>query len=327
MKPWRVLLQVVLSIIILLLLINDADKNNIIIALQQSDVTWLLAALFLKTITLFIHEYRLWLALNPPRPSIKKTMQIGFASGAINLVFPGRAGDIAAIALLQKLCNLRAGVAAYAVGMAAFFEAAIFGLSMLGMLLIHATEWKQLMGENVHQQTFQVVTLFTFGGIFITIVIAMIGSRLAPPENNSPSFSAKKFIVDAIQQTGKGLSKPSYIFVNIIVACIEVWAMIAAFALAFYALGIDVPTPWTISGLILGMSALASIVLPPTYGAGTAAAAVFVLGLFGVEQELAIAYSALWWIISQIPATIVGLPCVFLLRKEKSQSQITNHIS
>jgi uncharacterized protein (TIRG00374 family) len=317
-KNWRITFQIILSVAILLLLINDAESTNILIALQQSDLIWLVAALIVKTITLFIHEYRLWLALNPPRPSIKKTMQIGFASGAINLVFPGRAGDIAAVALLQKICNLRAGVAAYAVGMASFFEAAIFGLSMIGMLLIHATEWKQLMGENLHQQTFQLVTLFTFGGIFLTIVIAVIGTRLRPNQTASPTFSPKVFLIDAFQQTGHGLSKPSYILINIIVACVEVWAMIASFALAFYALGIEVPTPWTISGLILGLSAIASIVLPPTYGAGTAAAAVFVLGLFGVEQELALAYSALWWTISQIPATMIGLPCVFLLRKEKS---------
>ena len=319
MKHWRLAIQIILSIAILILLIQDADVGNIFSALEQSNWSWLFLALLLKTIALFIHEYRLWLALNPPRPDIRKTMQIGFASGAINLVFPGRAGDIAAIALLQKLCNLRSGVATYAVGMAAFFEAAIFGLSLLAMLIIHAPEWKSILEESLYQHTFQSVTLLTFGGIAIAIIAAIIGNRLQDSEaEEEGSFSPKVMLIDAFQQTGKGLSKPSYIIINIIVAFVEVWLMIASFALAFWALGIDVATPWTISGLILGFSAIAAIVLPPSVGAGTAAAAVFVLGLFGIESSLAIAYTALWWLISQVPAAILGLPCVFLLRKESS---------
>ena len=232
--------------------------------------------------------------------------------------------DIAAIALLQKLCHLRSGVATYAVGMAAFFEAAIFGLSMLGMLIINAAEWKLVLKETLYLHTFQSVTLLTFGGIAFAIAAAIIGRRLRPPEEEENAFSPKQLLHDAFLQTGQGLSKPSYIIINIIVAFIEVWLMIASFALAFWALDINISTPWTISGLILGLSAVAAIVLPPSVGAGTAAAAVFVLGLFGIEQELAIAYTALWWLISQIPATILGLPCVFLLRKETNTDKQTH---
>ena len=80
--------------------------------------------------------------------------------------------------------------------------------------------------------------------------------------------------------------------------------MIAAFALASSALGLDLPAPWMMSGIVLGLSALSSLVLPPTYGAGPAAAAVFVFGLFGVPAADALAYSSLWWVISQIPAAL-----------------------
>jgi len=315
----RLAVQIIVSISILLLLVHDANKDNIFSALQQSELRWLLLALVVKGITLLIHEFRLWLALNPPRPSIKTTMQIGFASGALNLVFPGRAGDIAAIALLQKLCNLRPSKATYAVGISAFFEAAVFGLSMVGMLLIHTKEWKIILGENLHSQTFQWMTLLTFGGIAIATIAAIIGNRLQQSEEPTGYFSPKQLLFDTFRQTGEGLSKPKYVILNIVVAFVEVWAMIASFSLAFWALGIDISSPWTISGLILGFSAIAGIVLPPTYGAGTAAAAVFVLALFGIEQSLAIAYTALYWLISQVPAAILGLPCLFLLRKEKTE--------
>ena len=91
--------------------------------------------------------------------------------------------------------------------------------------------------------------------------------------------------------------------------------MIASFALGFWALGIDLSNPWTIAGLILGFSALASIVLPPTYGAGTTAAAIFVLGMMGISEEQAIAYSVVWWLISQLPAMALGIPSLWVLRK------------
>ena len=90
-------------------------------------------------------------------------MEVGFASGAMNLVFPARAGDIAAVALLRRRCKLSSGVAAYAIGMASFFEAAVFGLMMLGILAWNSTQWKLLLGENLHAQAFQSVTLLTLG--------------------------------------------------------------------------------------------------------------------------------------------------------------------
>ena len=314
MKKWQFAAQITISVLIVFLLLSDADLSSIGSALRQSQWIWLGGALILKMLSLLLHEYRLWLALTAPRPKLTLTMQIGFASGALNLVLPARAGDIAAIALLKKMCNLRSGIAAYAVGMAAFFEAAMFGLSMLIVLLLHAPEWKEKLGETLHAQTFQWITLFTFGGIAIAILTAIIGIRLRPQEDQVEGFSPKQMLLDAIQQTGRGFRQPLYITLNILAASIEVWMMVASFAMALIALGIAIPNPWAISGLILGFSALASIVLPPTYGAGTTAACVFVLGLFGIDQSLALAYSALWWLVSQVPATILGLPCLIALR-------------
>ena len=46
----------------------------------------------------------------------------------------------------------------------------------------------------------------------------------------------------------------------------------------------------------------------PTYGAGPAAASVFVLSLFGVPQATALAFAALWWLISQVPCALIGVP-------------------
>ena len=99
--------------------------------------------------------------------------------------------------------------------------------------------------------------------------------------------------------------------------------MIASFAMGFEMIGLEsssiVLTPmltWSLSGLVLGLSAIASIVFPQTYGAGSAAASVFILGFFGFDQTQALGFAGIWWIISQVPAVILGLPsCGYLERK------------
>ena len=68
---------------------------------------------------------------------------------------------------------------------------------------------------------------------------------------------------------------------------------------------------WSSSGLILGISAVSAIVLPPTY-VRSAAASIFILGLFGFDETNALAFSGIWWLISQVPTVILGLPSLWL---------------
>ena len=92
-------------------------------------------------------------------------------------------------------------------------------------------------------------------------------------------------------------------------AAVDVLATVGAFALLLPAVGLDVPSFLAASG-VLAVSALASIVLPPTYGAGPAAAGVAVLAAFGVDAAGALAFAAGYWVVSQAPAAVLGLPCL-----------------
>ena len=53
------------------------------------------------------------------------------------------------------------------------------------------------------------------------------------------------------------------------------------------------------------------MLLPPSYGAGPAAAAVFVLSAFGLSNDEALAYSVGWWMTAQLPAVALGLPAFY----------------
>lgn len=316
MKYWKTLLPLFLSSLVFYLFFRDVNQAELKTIFSSLDRGWLVSALLLKTISLCIHEYRLWYAIHEPRPNIIQTMQVGFSNALLNLIFPWRAGDIIAIAMLKKICALRVGVATFAIGMVSFFEAAIFGVLMMFMMIWQAPLWISLIGEQKHLEGFQAVTGMTLLGIGIFVIGAMIGRRyLSQAPEPEEHFAPIPWLKDSLKQTARGIQSPRYLLLNSAVSFIEVWLMIAAFALGFYALGIELVTPWTTAGLILGFSALASIILPPTYGAGTAAAAIFVLGMMGVSEEQAIGYSAVWWLISQVPAMLLGIPALWILRK------------
>ena len=317
------MLSIILSAAVLYVFIQDANTQDLWTILYNVNTTWLFWALVIKSISLTIHEYRLWLGFGQLRPPIQQTMQIGFASALLNILFPGRAGDIAAIAMLHKKCAVPVGTATFAVGMVGFFEGAIFGLMMVLVLLMNAPMWIHFLGEETHLQSLQTISGLTLLGICIVVVAAIIGRRFTenPPENVE-EFSPLIWIKDAFGQTQSNLTNIRYILLNSIASIAGVGLMIASFAMGFEMLGLESSmvalTPlltWSLSGLVLGLSAIASIVFPQTYGAGSAAASVFILGFFGFDQTEALGFASIWWIISQVPAVILGLPSLWLLRK------------
>ena len=320
------MLSIALSIAVIVVFLQDANLHELWTLLSSIDQSWLVAALVVKSISLTIHEYRLWLGFGQKRPPIQQTIQIGFASALLNILFPGRAGDIAAIAMLHKKCDVPVGTATFAVGMVGFFEGAIFGLMMMTVLLLNAPMWIQYLGEEYHLQSLQTISGLTLIGIGLVIVAALIGRRIiGEPVETEGEFSPITWIKDAFNQTGSNLTNIRYILLNSLASIAEVWLMIASFAMGFEMIGLESSaidlTPmltWSLSGLVLGLSAVASIVFPQTYGAGSAAASIFILGLFGFDQTQALGFASVWWLISQVPAVMLGLPSLWLLGRKGS---------
>ncbi len=323
-KHWTSVLSILLSVAVLYAFLQDADQQGLWNLFATLRWDWLLAALLIKSLSLSIHEYRLWLGFTKPRPPIQTTMQIGFASALLNILFPGRAGDVAAIAMLNKKCGVPIGIATFAVGMVGFFEGAVFGLMMLAVLVFNAPMWIQYLGTDLHLQSLQTISGLTLLGIGIVVVATIIGQRFfTEPEELTDDFSPLSWLRDAFNQTGQAIGNRQYILFNTLASIAEVWLMIAAFAIGFPMLDLQAElitlTPllaWSLSGLVLGISAIASIVLPPTYGAGSAAASVFILGLFGFDETQALGFASVWWLISQVPTVLLGLPSLWLVGKK-----------
>jgi uncharacterized membrane protein YbhN (UPF0104 family) len=304
-------LQLAASILVLGLLARDVDMDGLAAIRDRLSPGWLGLAVGLKLFTLFLHEQRLWLAFNRPRPPLGKVLAIGFAAGALNLVLPGRAGDVAAVALLRRECRVTVGAATAAVGIASFLEFAVFGVLLLGVLALGAGRWELVIGAEAHGRAMQWVTVATLAGIGAAAIATVIGRRLLSKDEAvepAPRRGLREFLGETLRQASQSFSTPGALLMNTGLAVVQVVGMVGAFALAFPAIGLDIPLPLLAAAGVLAISSVASVVLPPGYGASPAAASVLVLAAFGATQADALAYAAAWWVISQLPATAIGVP-------------------
>jgi hypothetical protein len=73
------------------------------------------------------------------------------------------------------------------------------------------------------------------------------------------------------------------------------------------ALEIPTPSAWLAGTGVMAISSLAGILLPPSYGAGPAAASVFVLGAMGVSAESSMAFATLLWVNASVLPVALGL--------------------
>jgi uncharacterized membrane protein YbhN (UPF0104 family) len=315
---WRIA-QVLVSVVVLVLLFRDVDRDAVGSLWPRIEWRWLGAALLTKSTTLALHELRLWVSLNPPRPSLLRVMAIGFASGVLNLVLPGRAGDLAAIGMLVRECRVRPGAAAAAVGVVAFLEAAMFGLTLVVVLALGADRWQTVVGPEKWMQAMSGVSGLTLLGVAVAVAAVILTRRFRGDDRPPPGPGPLQMIRDAIVQATDNLAAPLTLALNTGLALLQVVGMVAAFAMLFPAVGLDLPLPALAASGVLAISSLASVLLPPSYGAGPAAAAVFVLGAFGLSADEALAYSVGWWLVSQVPAVVLGVPA-FYGRGERSES-------
>ena len=305
--------QIAISMVLLGWMLHNAQSKQVWSHLEQLSLFWLVVALALKSISLLLRELRLWLALPSPRPPLLPIMNIGLFTGALHTFLPARGGDIVAIALLVKSSSLSTAKAAFAVAISALFEALVFGILVLLGLYWHKDLF---VNPEFLSNAVQWVSTSTVLGVTVFLVLGAIGKRyFTEPETDSlPPI--QHILSELFHLTGKSITNMMYLIINVLITFLDVWLMIVAFALGFEVLGIDLEATWTISALILGCSAMLAFLLPPSYGAGPAAAAIFVLSLFGIDESSAVAYSAIWWILSQIPALIFGVPALFFIRRK-----------
>lgn len=273
---------------------------------------WLALALGVKCVSAVLHELRVHQAFEAPRPPLGAVLRVGFAAGALNLVLPARGGDVAAVPLLVQHADARPAAAAAAVGLGSFFEAVAFAVCLLGAAGSAAPALRAAGGDPsgaLHLATW---------GLLGAVAVAAVLVRLRP-QGKAPAAAGsglRGLLRGAAQDAGAVLAQPALLAWHAALSAAQVGTMILAFALCFPAVGLVVAAPVGAASLVLLGSAFASVVLPPGYGAGPAAAAVAALAPFGVGPADALVWAAAYWVVSQVPAVVLGLPAWWSLRAQ-----------
>jgi hypothetical protein len=308
----RVGLQLGLSALILWLLLRDVELDAVRSTLAAGSMGWLLAAFAVKAMGLLFHEYRLWLALPKPRPATRHVISLGLAAGVLNLALPARAGDLAAIAFMDRECKVPVPVGTAAVGVTSFLEAALFAFFLLGVFGMGAAHWADLFGEGTRIDAMLWIACGVGSGVLVLAIMAILGRRWADAElAENPLFM---LIQRTVIETSAILRDARYVGTQTAAAVVQVVLVVTAFTLAMPASGAAVSDPLMASALVLGISSLAAFVLPPTMAAGPAAASILVLPMFGVNEAGAMAYAGTYWLVAHTPAMIMGLPALWARR-------------
>ncbi len=301
--------QLVASVVVIALLVHDAEWAEVRQAVSQAHLGWLALAALVKMVGLTLHEVRLWTSLVAAgeRRPLGHVVAIGYVSGLLNTVLPVRGGDLLAIGLLKKELKVPVPAAVAAVGMTSFLEAALFGLFLLGVALLGASRWEELLGTAMARQATGTLTLITVGAVFGGVALVLLARRLRTPADEDPRPGPLTFVRETITRTGDGLSAAGPLALNVGLATVQVGVVVFSFWAILPALQLDVPFSVLAICGVIGVGSFASVLLPPTFGAGTAATSIFVLGFFGVSEPDALAFTALTWVSNTAPPLICGL--------------------
>ena len=308
---WIACLQLFLSILLLVLFVSSLQHDDIIHTLSQSSISWLVVALLLKSLSLLLREVRLWLALPLPRPRFIPTMNIGLFTGALHTFLPLRGGDLLSIGLLHKNLNIPIPKASFAVGLCAFLEMLVFGV--IAVLTLISTQHLWFEVQTLYQQILSWMSVATGIGVFIFILAILIAKFATPPEEEQPSL-IQSILPEMIRLLQSSVASRTYILSNVALTIVDVLVMLLSFSCIFYCLNISCSLPFTVSTLILGVSAVAAFALPPSYGAGPAASAILIFSLLQLPEENALAYAAIWWVLSQVPSLLFGIPALWFMK-------------
>lgn len=310
-KRQTVFLQILVSFIAIYICFHDVEKKQILNIFSKISIPLLVCSLILKTIGLIFRETRLWLILEKPRPSFEKTMYIGLASGMLHTFLPLRGADVISIGMLKQYCAVDISRASVAVALSSFFEMLVFGFFLITILFFQPF-WYEKLGVEIFQRSIFSTTSLLIAGIFIVSAFAFRGKTTSPSsEQTSP---LKTFMRDVCLHTHKAVAI-KHLLTQIGVSVLEIMLMIVSFVMGLMALSININAPIGVVSIIMALSAISAIALPPSYGAGPAAVITFVLQLFGCSTEESFAYSGVWWILSQLPTICTGIPSYWLLTK------------
>ncbi|MCB9777269.1 MAG: flippase-like domain-containing protein [Alphaproteobacteria bacterium] len=273
-------------------------------ALSTVSVPWFVGGLLLNTVAAGLHEGRTWLSLPRPRPRILPVLDACFAGGLINLFVPMRGGDVATVVLLRRSLGVSLPVGAAAIGLCNLLEMLVFALGLPVLVVVGLEPLGRLLGETTVLRVSLGVAGVAVAAAAGTAGAVVAGRWMAARPG---VFGRAGGVVAAVLGTIAGaLSTPRDVLGHGALAALQVVLLYLGFMAAMLSVGIGGPELPLMTASLVAASALASLLVPSSWGVGLAGAAGAVFDAFGLPPELALSCAAVHWLTGHVPAAALG---------------------
>jgi len=294
------------------LFLRQADLGEVWKALRSADPFWILVALAAILLTTLPRAWR-WRQLLSPlgtvdlRPLVDCTLM----GWTVSVVLPGRLGEIVRPVLLARRTTIRASAAIGSVVLERVFDAVAVVLYVAIYLAIFPPP-PRLEGDAVavYEAIRLVGTLGTvgiaFGGV-VAVVASRHAALLARCEALAESWlPARVSSVGASFLEGMSGLRSPWLVVRILASSMLLWGVIhMMYVVLFWAFGIDLPAYAAIP-LVTLLVAGVIVPTPAAVGAFHKAAQIGLVTLFGVDNDVAIAFAIVSHTIGFLPLAALG---------------------
>ena len=311
---WRGLLGVVISIALLWWTLRGESFSEIWSVLRESNLALFVLSAAIATTTFPLRAWRWRYILEPtagtlPFGPLWRATAIGMM---VNNVSPARAGELArAFVLARETGRVRFTAALASLVVDRVFDAIVVLLLLLIVVLMPAFPEGAMIGKMPVDRVLLLSTGVAIAALLVLIFFAMYPEKLVRIWEMMLGHRAPRLMArgrDILNAFGTGLSvlkDPRRSLLVFLLALIGWLVNCASFWIAFRAVGIEAP----FSAALFLQSLLAMAVAIPSapgfFGLFEAGAKV-ALGVYLVDDTLAVSYALGYHLLSFIPITLIG---------------------
>ncbi|MBN2798669.1 MAG: flippase-like domain-containing protein [Deltaproteobacteria bacterium] len=328
---WRMVLAVSLTLVLLAWFVSGLDGDALLAELSRASWSWLALASVAMLTEWFLRGVRWYVVLHAVHPEVmvRDLVSATFVGAALNTLLPLRGGDVARPGVVYRRSGVPFATALSSSLVERFFDLfGMVGVVVLTLVLVPTQEPGGLLGTL--QSWGYLFAALSVGGLVVAGVLANgLGHRPAKAIIERLPRRARPGAREAFERTVSGLSvvrRPTH-FAEVVVLTGLVWlATLASLVMTFWAVGVNLPMA---GALFVQAALLIAIALPQAPGFLGVFQVVMeqTTTLWGASEGQAQALALMYWVVSYVPVTVIGLIAVWregldLLRPRKVMSGI-----
>lgn len=302
-----------LAVFLVWLFLRQADLDRVGRTLAAAD-PWLLALVVLLTLFTSVQRAWRWRQLLAPlaRVPMRPLLDCILMGWAVSVLLPGRLGEVARPVLLSRRSEVSASAGFGSVVLERVFDAATVLVLLAGYLAflpppVTVTDEGRLALDAMRTSGLAALVALLLGGV-VSVLAMRSGRFRGRLEVGLMRLMPRRLgaVAVAFVEGMSGLRSP-WLLARIAVSSLLLWSTILfCYVVLFHALHVDLPWYAAIPVLVL----LVVGVMVPTPGAVGSfhkAAQVGLVGLWGVDNDLAVAYAIASHAVAFLPLGALGL--------------------